>query len=121
MNSESTGAYLNVRETARQLGVGLNIAHVPEDFMEVNRGLFDHVYMQALFRYGAEQAMNGRVFQNIVPMPAKAQAPVKMQQPVGTAIAKEITTGAITPGPKEERTETRAEALPDAPRDSSRP
>ena len=64
-----------VTASARQLGIGLNVAHVPEDFTEVNHGLFDHAYMQALFRYGAEQAMNGQVFQNVVPIPVKAQAP----------------------------------------------
>jgi predicted acylesterase/phospholipase RssA len=64
-----------ITASARQLGIGLNVAHVPEDFTEVNRGLFDHIYMQALFRYGAEQAMNGQVFQNIVQIPVKAQVP----------------------------------------------
>ena len=108
-----------VTASARQLGIGLNIAHVPQDFTEANRGLFDHVYMQALFRHGADEAMNGRVFQTIVPMPAKAQAPAKTQQSVEPPTAKEITTGAITPGPKDERTETRAEALPDTPQDPS--
>src|SRR5712671_2285249 len=74
-----------VTASARQLGIGLNVAHVPEDFTEVNRGLFDHVYMQALFRYGAEQAMNGQVFQNIVQIPVKAQAPTDEQPELSAA------------------------------------
>ncbi|HLQ92856.1 MAG TPA: patatin-like phospholipase family protein [Xanthobacteraceae bacterium] len=74
-----------ITASARQLGIGLNVAHVPEDFTEVNRGLFDHIYMQALFRYGAEQAMNGQVFQNIVQIPVKAQAPTDEQPELSAA------------------------------------
>src|SRR6267154_1061662 len=74
-----------ITASARQLGIGLNVAHVPEDFTEVNRGLFDHIYMQALFRYGAEQAMNGQVFQNIVQIPVKAQAPTEEQPELSAA------------------------------------
>jgi predicted acylesterase/phospholipase RssA len=56
---------LLMRATAQRLGVNMNIAHVPEGFSEVNRGLFDHIYMEALFKYGAEQAMKGAAFETV--------------------------------------------------------
>jgi predicted patatin/cPLA2 family phospholipase len=49
---------------ADRLGLNLNVAHVPDSFEQVNRGLFDHVYMEALFKYGVEQAMKGTAFAN---------------------------------------------------------
>jgi hypothetical protein len=57
---------LLVSANAQKLGVELNVTHVPEDFKETNRGLFDHVYMQALFKFGVEQAMNGGAFRTMV-------------------------------------------------------
>jgi len=56
---------LLLRTSAQRLGLSLNVAHVPEGFQEVNRGLFDHVYMEALFKYGAEQAMKGSAFESV--------------------------------------------------------
>jgi hypothetical protein len=54
---------LLIKGAAQRLGFELNIAHVPESFPEVNRGLFDRAYMEALLRYGAEQAMKGAAFE----------------------------------------------------------
>jgi predicted patatin/cPLA2 family phospholipase len=55
---------LLLHANADRLGLNLNVAHVPDSFEQVNRGLFDHVYMEALFKYGVEQAMNGTAFAN---------------------------------------------------------
>jgi hypothetical protein len=56
---------LLLKTGAQRLGLSLSVAHVPEGFQEVNRGLFDHVYMEALFKYGAEQAMKGSAFETV--------------------------------------------------------
>jgi hypothetical protein len=53
---------LLVSASAHRLGLNLNVAHVPETFNHPNRGLFDHVYMDALFKYGVEQAQKGTGF-----------------------------------------------------------
>ena len=57
---------LLVTAGAQRLGLKLSVAYVPETFQELNRGLFDHIYMQALFDFGAEQAKKGAVFENIL-------------------------------------------------------
>ena len=56
---------LLMKAGAQRLGLNLNIAQVPDDFPEVNKGLFDHVYMEALFRYGADRAMKGAAFETV--------------------------------------------------------
>jgi len=48
--------------SAQRLGLNLSVAYVPETFNHANRGLFDHVYMDALFKYGVEQAQKGNGF-----------------------------------------------------------
>jgi predicted patatin/cPLA2 family phospholipase len=53
---------LLVSASAHRLGLNLNVAYVPETFNHPNRGLFDHVYMDALFKYGVEQAQKGNGF-----------------------------------------------------------
>jgi predicted patatin/cPLA2 family phospholipase len=53
---------LLVNASAQRLGLNLNVAHVPEAFSQPSRGLFDHVYMDALFKYGVEQAQKGTAF-----------------------------------------------------------
>jgi predicted patatin/cPLA2 family phospholipase len=53
---------LLISASARRLGMNLHVAHVPDSFDQVNRGLFDHVYMEALFKYGVEQASKGTIF-----------------------------------------------------------
>jgi predicted patatin/cPLA2 family phospholipase len=53
---------LLVGASAHRLGLNLNVAYVPETFNHPNRGLFDHVYMDALFKYGVEQAQKGTGF-----------------------------------------------------------
>jgi predicted patatin/cPLA2 family phospholipase len=53
---------LLVSASAHRLGLNLNVAYVPETFNHPNRGLFDHVYMDALFKYGVEQAQKGTGF-----------------------------------------------------------
>ncbi len=55
---------LLVNASAHRLGLNLNVAYVPEAFNHPSRGLFDHVYMDALFKYGAEQAQKGTGFAN---------------------------------------------------------
>ena len=49
----------------QRLGINLSIAQVPDAFTQPNRGLFDHVYMDALFKYGVEQAMTGTAFTSV--------------------------------------------------------
>jgi Patatin-like phospholipase len=53
---------LLVNASAQRLGLNLNVAHVPDAFNHPSRGLFDHVYMDALFKYGVEQAQKGTGF-----------------------------------------------------------
>ena len=53
---------LLMNASAQRLGLNLSIAQVPDSFNFPNRGLFDHVYMDALFKYGVEQAMKGAAF-----------------------------------------------------------
>jgi hypothetical protein len=53
---------LVMRGAAQRLGFSLNVAQVPETITHVNRGLFDHVYMDALFKYGVEQGKAGNGF-----------------------------------------------------------
>jgi predicted patatin/cPLA2 family phospholipase len=53
---------LLVNASAHRLGLNLNVAHVPDAFSHPSRGLFDHVYMDALFKYGVEQAQKGTGF-----------------------------------------------------------
>ena len=53
---------LLVTASAQRLGLNLNVAYVPDTFSQPNRGLFDHVYMEALFKYGVEQAQKGTGF-----------------------------------------------------------
>jgi predicted patatin/cPLA2 family phospholipase len=53
---------LLMNASAQRLGLTLNVAQVPDSFNFPNRGLFDHVYMDALFKYGVEQAMKGTAF-----------------------------------------------------------
>ena len=55
---------LLVTASAQRLGLNLNVAYVPDTFNQPNRGLFDHVYMEALFKYGVEQAQKGTGFAN---------------------------------------------------------
>jgi predicted acylesterase/phospholipase RssA len=55
---------LLVTASAQRLGLNLNVAYVPDAFSQPNRGLFDHVYMEALFKYGVEQAQKGTGFAN---------------------------------------------------------
>jgi len=55
---------LLVTASAQRLGLNLNVAYVPDTFSQPNRGLFDHVYMEALFKYGVEQAQKGTGFAN---------------------------------------------------------
>jgi predicted acylesterase/phospholipase RssA len=55
---------LLVTASAQRLGLNLNVAYVPDAFNQPNRGLFDHVYMEALFKYGVEQAQKGTGFAN---------------------------------------------------------
>ena len=43
---------LLVNASAHRLGLNLNVAYVPEAFNHPSRGLFDHAYMDALFKYG---------------------------------------------------------------------
>ncbi|MEA2906916.1 MAG: hypothetical protein QOI12_4303 [Alphaproteobacteria bacterium] len=52
---------------AQRLGVNLNVASIPESFQQVNRSLFDREYMEALFKFGADQAEKGLAFE---PAPA---------------------------------------------------
>ena len=49
---------------AERLGLHFKVAQVPEAFNHPNRGLFDHAYMDALFKFGADQAMKGAAFAN---------------------------------------------------------
>ncbi len=53
---------LLVTSSAPRLGVNVNVAYVPETFNHPNRGLFDHGYMDALFKYGVEQSAKGEGF-----------------------------------------------------------
>ncbi len=53
---------LLVTTSAPRLGVNLNVAYVPETFNHPNHGLFDHGYMDALFKYGVEQSSKGEGF-----------------------------------------------------------
>jgi len=53
---------LLVNASAHRLGLNLNVAYVPEAFNHPSRGLFDHAYMDALFKYGVEQAQKGTGF-----------------------------------------------------------
>jgi predicted patatin/cPLA2 family phospholipase len=53
---------LLVTASAHRIGLNLNVAYVPETFNHPNKGLFDHVYMDALFKYGVEQAQKGTGF-----------------------------------------------------------
>jgi predicted patatin/cPLA2 family phospholipase len=53
---------LLLNASAQRLGLNLNVAHVPEAFNQPSRGLFDHTYMDALFKYGVEQAQKGTGF-----------------------------------------------------------
>jgi predicted patatin/cPLA2 family phospholipase len=55
---------LLMNASAPRIGLNLNVAHVPETFNHPNRGLFDHVYMEALFKFGVEQAAKGMAFAN---------------------------------------------------------
>jgi hypothetical protein len=56
---------LVMRTAAQRLGFNLSIAQVPDSFAIPNRGLFDHVYMEALFKYGVEQGKSGAGFSNL--------------------------------------------------------
>jgi hypothetical protein len=56
---------LVMRGAAQRIGFNLNVAQVPETFTQVNRGLFDHVYMDALFKYGVEQGKSGAGFASL--------------------------------------------------------
>jgi predicted acylesterase/phospholipase RssA len=60
-----------MKGVAPRLGINLNIAHVPTAFKEVNRGLFDQKYMEALFKYGADEAAKGTAFESSAKLPAK--------------------------------------------------
>lgn len=53
---------LLLNASAQHRGIAINAASVPEDFSQPNRGLFDHEYMESLFRMGAERAKSGSVF-----------------------------------------------------------
>lgn len=53
---------LLITTNAQRLGFNLDVAYVPETFNHANRGLFDHVYMDALFKYGVEQSSKGAAF-----------------------------------------------------------
>ena len=53
---------LLVTSSAPRLGVNVNVAYVPDTFNHPNRGLFDHGYMDALFKYGVEQSAKGEGF-----------------------------------------------------------
>ena len=53
---------LLVNASAHRLGLNLNVAYVPEAFNHPSRGLFDHAYMDALFKFGVEQAQKGTGF-----------------------------------------------------------
>jgi hypothetical protein len=55
---------LLITANAPRLGLNVRVARVPDTFTQVNRGLFDHVYMEALFKYGVEQALKGAAFAN---------------------------------------------------------
>ena len=61
-NAALKAELLLVTTSAQRLGLNLNVAYVPETFNHPNRGLFDHVYMEALFKYGVEQAQKGTGF-----------------------------------------------------------
>ena len=56
---------LIVAGNAQRLGVNVKVAQVSETFQQPARGLFDHVYMQALFNYGVEQAAKGTAFESV--------------------------------------------------------
>jgi hypothetical protein len=58
---------LLMNASAPRLGLTLNVAQVPEAFNFPNRGLFDHVYMDALFKHGVEQAVKGTAFASAPP------------------------------------------------------
>jgi Patatin-like phospholipase len=58
---------LLVTASAHRIGLNLNVAYVPETFNHPNKGLFDHVYMDALFKYGVEQAQKGTGFASGAP------------------------------------------------------
>ena len=47
---------------AERIGLDVRATYVPETFNHANRGLFDHVYMEALFNFGLEQAAKGAAF-----------------------------------------------------------
>jgi hypothetical protein len=47
---------------AQSHGLDLNVSYVPDSFNQANRGLFDHIYMEALFKFGLERAQNGTAF-----------------------------------------------------------
>jgi len=64
LTSAIKGELLLLTTNAPRIGLSVNIARVPDAFTQVNRGLFDHVYMEALFKYGLEQAMKGEAFAN---------------------------------------------------------
>src|SRR5262249_13826875 len=53
---------LLVNASAHRLGLNLNVAYVPDAFNQPSKGLFDHVYMDALFKYGVDQAQKGTGF-----------------------------------------------------------
>jgi hypothetical protein len=57
---------LLMNASAQRLGLNLNVAYVPETFNHPSRGLFDHAYMDALFKYGVEQAQKGTGFASTV-------------------------------------------------------
>jgi predicted patatin/cPLA2 family phospholipase len=52
---------------AQRLGATFSAASMPDTFTQVNRGLFDHEYMRALFEFGAERAKNGSAFESLPP------------------------------------------------------
>ena len=56
---------LLVALNAQRLGVNVKVAQVSDSFQQPNRGLFDHVYMQALFNYGVDQATKGTAFETV--------------------------------------------------------
>ena len=58
LTTELRAELLLTTAVAQRLGIGLDAAYVPESFQQVNRGLFDREYMDAV-QLGAERAKNG--------------------------------------------------------------
>lgn len=60
------------QEFARNRGIGFNLTYIGDDFPKEPKPSFETAYMRAIYKYGYEKALSGRLWTSGVPFPEQS-------------------------------------------------